>query len=429
MRPGVNGGRWSVRWNACKFLVLIPLFFELFSTPLYVHKLQSSSPSTLRTNRYETDKQMNALSAGSSGSSFSSSSSLSSEWSRQVHAIDRFVPLTSDDPRLCRNAQREILPRSSINDPNGPCIEPPGYEVGPNPSWRKLGGKLIAIDCLFESSRTIKRHVITLPSPNASVYLVYAQFTPLVESEEARKTRIALTRYTLQGIRAQFGMNGIEITLVEMNDSLLIEEVDDLFGAGTVNSVLLNVNAIGQDWRLYQEGLHFVWHRLERFDWVIVMNDRMVGPVSNFPKILTQAATSGAGLYLTSNWGGCCMRGFLMGYHAKLVKSTSWRNYWQRISFPCGKLGPIFLGEAQLSVPPLSWGASCVTSTQYPLSKTDDLGTMLLTKSPFVYRTGVVSAFTNEDNVTDTDTMIAFLSEYSIEPYIENCGAYTIFTK
>ena len=338
------------------------------------------------------------------------------------------MPIPSD-PRLCRNAQREILPRPSLSDPSGPCVEPPGYEVGPNPNWRQLGGKLLSVECLFESSRSIKRNVLSLPSQNASVYLVYAQFMPSVESEEARRVRIALTAYTLKGIRSQFGSGGIEITLVEMNDALHIDEVDDLFGAGTVNSVLSNVDAVGQDWRLYQEGLHYAWHRLDKFEWVIVMNDRMVGPVSNFRTVLSQASMSGAGLYLTSNWGGCCMRGFLLGFHAKSVRSSSWRNYWQRISFPCGKLGPIFLGEAQLSVPPLSWGASCVTSTQYPLSKTDDLGTMLLTKSPFLYRTGVVSAFTNEENVTDTDTMLAFLSEYSIEPHVEACGAYTIFTK
>ena len=425
MRLASGQGRWSLRWNTCRFLVLIPIFLEIFSTPLFVHsKFQSSanSSSSLRTGRYDSQQQqqsqINSLSAAAAASSSSSSSSSSlsgssslvlTEWSRQVYDLDRRVPIPSD-PRLCRNAQREILPRPSLSDPSGPCVEPPGYEVGPNPNWRQLGGKLLSVECLFESSRSIKRNVLSLPSQNASVYLVYAQFTPSVESEEARRVRIALTAYTLKGIRSQFD-SGYCVLVTQLAP------------------VLSNVDAVGQDWRLYQEGLHYAWHRLDKFEWVIVMNDRMVGPVSNFRTVLSQATMSGAGLYLTSNWGGCCMRGFLLGFHAKSVRSTSWRNYWQRISFPCGKLGPIFLGEAQLSVPPLSWGASCVTSTQYPLSKTDDLGTMLLTKSPFLYRTGVVNAFTNEENVTDTDTMLAFLSEYSIEPHVEACGAYTIFTK
>jgi hypothetical protein len=420
-------------------LLLLPIVYLELSSPFYLTSVQHS---TIRSSRYDTTQQtLSSLSLSSTSSSSSSSSSTSSsssstsiqsssisEWSRLVYDLDR-LKLSSTDPRLCKNAQFHLLPRPAINDPLGPCVEPSGYEIGPNPNWRKLGGKLMQIDCLFEKSIFTSRHILTLPSSNASVYLVYAQFTPLVETIEAKRVRLALTVYTLQTLRNQFGLD-IEIILVEMNSGINVEEIDTLFGIGVINTALLNVNAQGQDWRLYQEGLHFAWHRLDRFEWVIVMNDRMIGPISNFPKVLKKATASGSRLYLTSNWGGCCMRGFLLGFHKTAILSSQWKAFWERISFPCGKLGPMFLGEAQLSLPPLSWGSSCVTSTQYPLSKTDDLGTMLLTKSPFLYRTGVVHAFTNnEDNNTDVDTMLAFISELEIEPHVEVCGGYTVFVK
>ena len=359
-----------------------------------------------------------------------------SDWVRRVK-VRAWEALDPADARLCAHAQSEIAPRAPPHDPLGPCVKSPGFDTAPTPSWRQLGGRLMEVDCLYSGSRSARHLFPTLPSPNASIYLVFAQASPPSEGAEARRVRLALAGNTLRRLRAQFGAR-IEISLVELFEPPR-EGLDEVYGEGTINSAIVSTQAVGQDWAMYQEGINSIWHRLEQFEWIIVMNDVMAGPVAHFPAVLDRAAESGAGLYLASNWGGCCMRGFLIGFHARLVSTAKWRRFWQRAQFPCGKFGPMFVGEAQLSLPPLSWGDSCATSTQHPLSKTDDLGTMLHTRSPFLYRRGLAAAFTsvegggiegrNGSAVTDVDTMLAFVNELKVEPHVEACGSYTIFTK
>ena len=130
-------------------LLLLPIVYLELSSPFYLTSVQHS---TIRSSRYDTTQQtLSSLSLSSTSSSSSSSSSTSiqsssiSEWSRLVYDLDRPI-ITSTDPRLCKNAQFHLLPRPAINDPLGPCVEPSGYEIGPNPNWRKLGGKLMQID-------------------------------------------------------------------------------------------------------------------------------------------------------------------------------------------------------------------------------------------------------------------------------------------
>ena len=347
-----------------------------------------------------------------------------SDWARRVR-FRAWEGLAPDDPRLCVHAQRDILPRPRASDPLGACPDFPDYATGPTPSWRTLGGRLMAVDCLYAGSRSATPHFLRLPSPNASVYLVFVQAGRPGEGAEERRLRLALSGNTLGRLREQFGL-ALEITLVELFETSL--DFDAIYGAGTVNTAIMGVNAAGQDWAMYQEGIHAVWHRAEQFEWIVVMNDVMVGPVARFDDVLRQAAAGATELYLTSNWGGCCMRGFLLGFHRRLVATAKWRDFWQRVSFPCGKLGAMFVGEAQLSMPPLSWGASCLTSTQHPLSKTDSFAVMLASRSPFLYRTGLVAAFT-EDNATDLPRLLDFINTHEQEPHTEACGGYTIFTK
>ena len=185
---------------------------------------------------------------------------------------------------------------------------------------------------------------------------------------------------------------------------------------------------------MYQEGLQAAWHRLAQFEWVIVMNDVMVGPLAPLEQYLSRAAARGAGVFLTSNWGGCCMRGFFVAFSRARVASESFRHFWQRASFPCGKLGPMFVGEASLSQAPLWWGRSCATATQHPLSKTDDLATMVASGSPFVYRAGLVRAFTDEQtNVTDLGAALALLDFHerggAFEVQVHDCGAFAVYDK
>ena len=212
-------------------------------------------------------------------------------------------------------------------------------------------------------------------------------------------------------------------------------ELEALFGRGTVNSVVSGVRSQGQDWAMYQEGLQAAWHRLDAFEWVVVMNDVMVGPLAPLERYLALAQAQGAGVYVASNWGGCCMRGFFLAFSRAHVASESFRHFWQRASFPCGKLGAMFVGESSLSQAPLWWGRSCATSTQHPLSKTDELAVMVSSRSPFLYRAGLVRAFTRAEdgNVTDLAALVAFLDFHErlgeYEVHVEKCGSYAVYDK
>jgi hypothetical protein len=398
--------------------------------------------------------------AASGGGATSGNASADAAWAALVR-FREWDGLARSDARLCSNAQRGFVPRPLDADlplGAGGCPASPGYETGPTPAWRTLAGKMMDVDCLYAGSPSASRLYPALPAPGASVYLVFAMASREDEAPPAARVRLALAAHTLRSLRAQFGAR-IEITLVELfrdfAEPRRAGELEALFGRGTINTVISGVRSQGQDWAMYQEGLQAAWHRLARFEWVVVMNDVMVGPLAPLEAYLAQADRRGARLLLASNWGGCCMRGFFLAFSRAHVASDSFRRFWQRASFPCGKLGPMFVGEASLSQAPLWWGASCATATQHPLSKTDELAVMMASGSPFLYRAGLVRAFTGADaalagagwggagsgervvaadgNVTDLGALFAFLELNErgggIEPHIEDCGKFTVYDK
>ena len=63
------------------------------------------------------------------------------------------------------------------------------------------------------------------PSPSASVFIAFVQAQPLDEPAATRRTRQALTCWTLTRLRAQFG-DALELTVVELFDVALDEERD-----------------------------------------------------------------------------------------------------------------------------------------------------------------------------------------------------------
>jgi hypothetical protein len=84
---------------------------------------------------------------------------------------------------------------------------------------------------------------------------------------------------------------------------------------------------------MYQEGLQAAMHRIDAFDWALVLNDQMVGPVAHLPDAL--ALAEGAGLWVASAMKPCCVRGFAMGFSRALMATRSWRDYWERMAWPC----------------------------------------------------------------------------------------------
>jgi len=339
-----------------------------------------------------------------------------STWARRVR-YRHFDGHSEDYVGHCDIAQVGIRPVPSP-DQFSSCPAPE-FATVESSGWSSLTDRLLAVPCTFRGSLVQKRHYFNIPSENASVYIVYAQAGPQGETPAARSTRQGLTRWTLQRLRSQFG-DSVEITVVDLFEDVIDENAS--FGRGVVNTVIASTQAEGQDWGMYQEGLHAAWHRLGAFEWVIVMNDLMVGPVGSFPSILRNAA-AGADMYITSSWPGCCVRGFFVGFRRPLVATEAWQNYWQRIHFPCQKIGPMFQGEGALARPPLLW-KNCVASTTHPVSSNDDLAKLLAVKTPFLYRKGLVRGFPipgMPDSVADVPAMVTFLETLSVPTTVTSC--------
>jgi hypothetical protein len=328
-----------------------------------------------------------------------------SDWARSIFSRpwDGFEEKNTSS---CKNIHKKILP--SALDISSSCHDPK-FSVDSS-SWQPLMNQLLSTPCIYFGTSSQRRYIWNLPSQDSDVFLVFAQAQPPNELPHIKSARKFLSKWTLTKLREQFG-NKIEITVVNMFDDFLDEERD--FGRGVVNTAISHLNIEGVDFGMYQEGLQSAMHRIHQFKWVIVMNDQMVGPFANLSHILSLSASSD--LYVASSWGGCCIRGFFIAYSQKLVSTPLWKTYWERIAFPCGKLGAMFLGEGAMSRPPLLW-SNCMTSTTHPLSSGDSLETMKSTHSPFLYRKGLVSAF-----VENMESLTMFLSTYSVIPRVENC--------
>ena len=315
----------------------------------------------------------------------------------------------------CSEVQSKLVPKSET--PFSECTDP-NFDVNHKKNYEDLLAKLLETPCYYAGSQMARSHLLSTPSPNSSVYLVFAMAHHPTESVEMRNVRLELASWSLRQFRSQFG-SSIEITVVELFETETTLDIDSRFGNGTVNFAILGTNAAGQDWGMYQEGINAVWHRREQFDWIIVMNDVMVGPTTSFPEILRQVDNTDADIFVTSNWGGCCIRGFFVGFPRRTIATDTWQRYWQRVAFPCNKIGPMYLGEGVLTRYPVGW-TRCQCSTNHPLSSNDDLGTQIGTNSGFLYRKGLVAAFKNDEQI-NTTALFDFIQTRQIRPHVEPC--------
>lgn len=302
--------------------------------------------------------------------------------------------------------------------------------------------RAFATECTYKGSRIATTELLTVPSRNARVYVVYATSAPVIdthagvlrpkpyESYRLRSARLALRAWTLRKLREQFG-DALELTVVQLDD-----EVDDdaaYGGPGVVNTLIRGTLGEGQDWEMYKEGLHAAWHRLNAFDWVLLMNDQMVGPVANLPDVLGLASESGAGLWVTSSMPPCCIRGFAMAFHSRLVASQNWRVYWERMSWPCAKLGPMYMGEegaTRLTQTQWQWHGGCATSATNPIGKGHSLAKQRreARHSPFIYRWALEMEWLRDAKMGDAavdaavEKALAWLDATKVDAHVTDCG-------
>ena len=348
-----------------------------------------------------------------------------------------------DDPSLRTNAQRGIAPQP--DEPFTLCKNSPAFSSYDSPAWSGLTAKLLAANCSYSGSRHARRSTLTLPHRNASVYIVYVMSAPFVntgvgpllpppyESYGQRAVRRALVRHTLAELRRQFGEEALELTVVQLDDGPLDEE-RDFGGAGVVNTLITATWREGQDWGMYQDGLHVAWDRLGLFEWALVMNDQMIGPVAHLPDTLALASQAGAAMWVTSSMRGCCVRGFALGFSRGLMATESWRTYWERIAFPCGKWGPMNLGETGVTLY-MGWHhlfGGCVASSAGTIGKGFDLA-LQRKEAPttaFIYRWGIEKEFIPNlgRNTTEAGaapgiaTALLWLQSTRVAAVVEDCS-------
>jgi hypothetical protein len=288
---------------------------------------------------------------------------------RQWHGTER------DDPDACSVKMKSFMPKQ-----DGPfqfCYgDTNGFNILEGP-WAQLLDKELNTYCVYHSQHTQKQKLLTLPSPEASVYFVFVTSTILsfrpvddipggaLENNEwpaLKASRWFHLNWTLSRLREQFGER-IEITLVAMDGEEPQEGLH--ISPGVVNTVVWNVMDDGQDWKLYQVGLQEAWHRLHRFSWVFVGNDQMVGPNSHFPSVIEHLEKVNAG-----SWFNSAAQGFLLGFSKALVAENRWRLYWSRARWPCATYVHMLMGESLIFKPPLSFqdsksGAWCQSNHQF----------------------------------------------------------------
>jgi hypothetical protein len=354
-------------------------------------------------------------------------------WRRSVE-FRTWDGIDPKSPKLCINAQ-SMWPS---HPPFGAC----GDQVNSFDFWQNVVTSALKIDCVFSGSLVQKRTIFKLPPRNATFYIVFAISAPMMntgtgvfnkkpyETESVRNARFSLIRWSLGRLRTQFG-DSLELTVVQLDDSIVTESD---FGIGNVNTLISSTMAEGQDWGMYQEGLHAVWHRIEAFEWVVLLNDQMVGPTTNFPQILN--LSKGAGLWTTSTWAPCCIRGFAMGFSRSLIKTENWQTYWDRMQFVCAKIGPMYAGEegsTRLKETQFHRiGGTCKTNSKIPIGKGHSLQKQRsdAPNSAFIYRWGLENEFypIGERQLSDneieqgTRKAIEFMESIKIDPFVEDCG-------
>ena len=339
----------------------------------------------------------------------------------------------------CENVLRDFWPKPDSKYSNCDTF------FGGNPSvdsFRPFVTRMYATPCTYRGSHTATTELLAVPSRSARVYVVYATSAPVInthqgtvrekpyESVGARKMRIALRAWSLRTLREQFG-DAIEITVVQFDDE--VDDEDSYGGPGVVNTLIRGTLSEGQDWAMFQEGLQAAWHRLDAFEWVLIVNDQLTGPVAFLPDVLDLASESGAGLYVASSWKNCCIRGFMVGFHKKLVATESWRTYWERMSWPCAKLGPMYMGEegaTRLPQTQWQWHGGCATSTTSPIGKGHSLAKQRreAPHSPFIYRWALEMEWLRDAAMSDAavdaavETALAWLDATRVDAHVTDCG-------
>ena len=328
------------------------------------------------------------------------------------HAQPSLPPIDFDSPQKCPNAQRHLVPKADI--PFGPCASSPGFDGTSWEHWHGFGDAMMAINCTYARSKT-QRLVELTPRPLAArVYLVYAMSenfsprsatdykSPPFENPGQREVRRGIVRSTLKRLRAQFGPDALELVVVQVDDGPLDEDLD-FGGAGVVNTLITDTWREGQDFAAYQDGLHYAWDRLDAFDWVLVLNDQMAGPVAFLPDTLALATAARAALWATiSDPDSDCLRGYCAGFSRELVSEPSWRLFFERMYWPCGKMGPMMLGEGGMTqMAATGWHklfGGCAASAPHVLGKGWTLAQHrdFTPNTAFIYRWGIEHEFTPE---------------------------------
>jgi hypothetical protein len=243
------------------------------------------------------------------------------------------------------------------------------------------------------------------------------------ESPSEAAARKALQKFTLGRLREQFGA-ALELTVVQLDGGALNVHSD--FGPGVVNTVIAGMMAEGQDWAMYQEGLMEAWDRLSQFDWVLLLNDQMVGPIVHLPTTLQLA--EGAGMWAASTMPPCCVRGFALAFSRALIATQSWRQYWERIAWPCAKVGPMVIGENGITkLAETQWhnlAGGCATSTQFAIGKGQllSLQRSRAPTAPFLYRWGVQQEFMAQGDERGIELALQYLNDTRVASHVESCG-------
>ena len=167
---------------------------------------------------------------------------------------------------------------------------------------------------------------------------------------------------------------------------------------------------------MYQLGLMYIYNRWSQFEWMIIMNDQMVGPFyDNYKQYLDETVNLGSNNWLTSVWGGCCVRSFIVAYHKSLIATKLFHNYWNRMHFACEKLGAMFMGEGLHGK--LGW-KNCQTVTNIPIGKNMNLQRQIDLYTPFIYREAFEILYAQKTNAE----LFQWIESYKVKFHLEHCN-------
>ena len=340
---------------------------------------------------------------------------------RHLHLWDLY-----DHNRSCSSVQKEWrdMFKSNVDCQNN-VFEPSRELMNPSDQQRFVN-RAMNTDCLYVEDEHVIYQYIKPTVSNVSHYFVYATAHLPNEDLDVLRRRIMMLNFSINTIRKQFGLDA-EIVIVEMYDAY--ENVSKLFP--NVNTFISNVNRDGYDWASYQVGVMHAMSRMKQFLTVTLLNDQMIGPFNNFHQTLNDLfklknETSYTGVtgeyYVTSYWSGCCPRSMHQSFSYSLIRTDEWFRYWNRIFFPCVKIGSLVAGEAVMTKEEGfnkgKW-LECITTMQgdNPLGKHTHFQRQLATNIAFLYRKGIEDEF-----LADSDAELKqFLKLYEVVLTFSKC--------